>query len=110
MIAARCRSDALAEWPVSLIRLVHLTGKSKSSELFAFVRFRSQVSQVNQVKRPLNGTRNENMATKAIKVQVDERLAGEIAGKAVHGWHATTYSDGKRRVYVTFEEVKTVGA
>ena len=30
-------------------------------------------------------------------------------GKAVHGWHATAYSNGKRRVYVTFEEVKTVG-
>ena len=30
-------------------------------------------------------------------------------GKAVHGWHATVYSNGKRRVYVTFEEVKTGG-
>ena len=48
--------------------------------------------------------------TQSIEVKVDERLAGEIAGKAVHGWHATTYSNGKRRVYVTFEEVKTVGA
>ena len=48
--------------------------------------------------------------TQSIEVKVDERLAGEIAGKAVHGWHATTYSDGKRRVNVTFEEVKTVGA
>ena len=44
------------------------------------------------------------------QVKVDERLAAEIAGKAVHGWHATAYSDGKKRVYVTFEEVKTVGA
>ena len=42
----------LAERPVSLIRLVHLTDKSKSSELFALWRFRNQVSQVNQVKRP----------------------------------------------------------
>ena len=50
------------------------------------------------------------MATKAIKVQVDERLANEIADKAVKAWHATNYSNGKRRVYVTFEEVKTVGA
>ena len=33
----------------------------------------------------------------------------KILGKAVHGWHATVYSNGKRRVYVTFEEVKTVG-
>ena len=54
-----------AERPVSLIRLIHLTGKSKSSELFAFVRFRNQVSQVNQVKRPLHGKKehtngNEN--------------------------------------------------
>ena len=52
------------------------------------------------------------MATKTqtIKVQVDERLASKIAGKAVRRWHATNYSNGKRRVYVTFEEVKTVGA
>ena len=52
------------------------------------------------------------MATKTqtIEAKVDERLAAEITGKAVHGWHATAYSDGKRRVYVTFEEVKTVGA
>ena len=52
------------------------------------------------------------MATKTqtIEVKVDEELAGKIAGKAVHGWHATAYSDGKKRVYVTFEEVKTVGA
>ena len=56
--------------------------------------------------------KEREMATKtqSIEVKVDERLAGEIAGKAVHGWHATTYSNGKRRVYVTFEEVKTVGA
>ena len=55
--------------------------------------------------------KERKMATKTqtIEVKVDERLAGEIAGKAVHGWHATAYSDGKRRVYVTFEEVKTVG-
>ena len=52
------------------------------------------------------------MATKTtnIEVKVDERLAAEIAGKAVHGWHATSYSNGKKRVYVTFEEVRTVGA
>ena len=52
------------------------------------------------------------MATKTtnIEVKVDERLAGEIADKAVKAWHATNYSNGKRRVYVTFEEVKTVGA
>ena len=24
-------------------------------------------------------------------------------------WHATNYSNGRRRVYVTFEDVKTVG-
>ena len=52
------------------------------------------------------------MATKTqtIEVKVDERLATEITGKAVHCWHATNYSNGRRRVYVTFEEVKTVGA
>ena len=48
-----------AERPVSLIRLVPLTGKSKSSELFAFARFGNQVSQVNQVNE-----RNSPMATK----------------------------------------------
>ena len=48
--------------------------------------------------------------TQTIEVKVDERLAGGIAGKAVHKWRATAYSDGRRRVYVTFEEVKTVGA
>ena len=55
--------------------------------------------------------RKIQMATKTqtIEVKVDERLATEIAGKAVRGWHATAYSDGKKRVYVTFEEVKTVG-
>ena len=52
------------------------------------------------------------MATKTqtIEVKVDEELACKIAGKAVRRWHATAFSDGKRRVYVTFEEVKTVGA
>ena len=51
------------------------------------------------------------MATKTqtIEVKVDEELAGKIAGKAVRRWHATTFSAGKKRVYVTFEEVKTVG-
>ena len=52
------------------------------------------------------------MATKTqnIEVKVDERLAAEITGKAVERWHATTFSNGKRKVYVTFEEVKTVGS
>ena len=56
--------------------------------------------------------RKTQMATKTqtIEVKVDERLAAEITGKAVHCWHATNYSNGRRRVYVTFEEVKTVGA
>ena len=48
--------------------------------------------------------------TKAIEVKVDERLAEAISDKAVKTRHSTTYSNGKRRVYVTFEEVKTVGA
>ena len=52
------------------------------------------------------------MATKTqtIEVKVDEELACKIAGKAVRRWRTTDFSDGKRRVYVTFEEVKTVGA
>ena len=48
--------------------------------------------------------------TKAIEVKVDERLAEAISDKAVKAWHATNYSSGRKRVYVTFEEVKTVGA
>ena len=47
--------------------------------------------------------------TKTITVQVDERLASEIEGTTVHNWHTTTFASGKRRVYATFESVKTVG-
>ena len=56
--------------------------------------------------------KGNQMATKTqnIEVKVDERLAAEITGKAVERWHATTFSNGKRKVYVTFEEVKTMGA
>ena len=51
--------------------------------------------------------RNCQMATKtkAIEVKVDERLAEAISDKAVKAWHATNYSNGRKRVYVTFEEV-----
>lgn len=54
--------------------------------------------------------RKTKMATKTtnIEVKVDETLAAAIADKAVKTWHATSYSNGKKRVYVTFEEVKTV--
>ena len=56
--------------------------------------------------------RNSPMAakTKTITVQVDERLASEIEGTTVHNWRTTTFASGKRRVYATFESVKTVGA
>ena len=47
--------------------------------------------------------------TKTITVQVDERLASEIEGTTVHNWRTTTFASGKRRVYATFESVKTVG-
>ena len=55
--------------------------------------------------------RNSQMAakTKTITVQVDERLAAEIEGTTVHNWRTTTFASGKRRVYATFESVKTVG-
>ena len=43
--------------------------------------------------------------TKAIEVKVDERLAEAISDKAVKAWHATNYSNGRKRVYVTCEEV-----
>ena len=51
--------------------------------------------------------KNNQMATKtkAIEVKVDERLAEAISDKAVKAWHATNYSNGRKRVYVTFEEV-----
>ena len=57
---------------------------------------------------PLDDTeRKTQMATKtkAIEVKVDERLAEAISDKAVKAWHATNYSNGRKRVYVTFEEV-----
>ena len=43
--------------------------------------------------------------TKAIQVKVDEQLAETLQNKAVKAWHATSYSNGRKRVYVTFEEV-----
>ena len=46
--------------------------------------------------------------TKAIEVKVDERLAEAISDKAVKTWHATNYSNGRKRVYVTFEELKAM--
>ena len=57
--------------------------------------------------RPRNNERTNQMATKtkAIEVKVDERLAEAISDKAVKAWHATNYSNGRKRVYVTFEEV-----
>ena len=43
--------------------------------------------------------------TKAIQVKVDEQLAETLRNKAVKTWRATNYSSGKKRVFVTFEEV-----
>ena len=43
------------------------------------------------------------------QVKVNERLAAEIEGTTVHTWRTTTFASGKRRVYATFESVKTVG-
>ena len=65
-----------AERPVSLIRLIHLIDKSKSSELFALWRFRNQVSQVNQVKCLLHGRRCEIWGRGG-----DRPDAGEKSGK-----------------------------
>ena len=55
------------------------------------------------------GTAETAAKTKTITVQVDERLASEIEGTTVHNWRTTTFASGKRRVYATFESVKTVG-
>ena len=55
------------------------------------------------------GTAKMAAKTKTITVQVDERLASEIEGTTVHNWRTTTFASGKRRVYATFESVKTVG-
>ena len=55
------------------------------------------------------GTVQMATKTKTITVQVDERLAAEIEGTTVHNWRTTTFASGKRRVYATFESVKTVG-
>ena len=58
----------------------------------------------------LRALRLRKTGLSAVHLHLDETLAGKIAGKAVRRWRATEFSDGKRRVYVTFEEVKTVGA
>ena len=58
---------------------------------------------------PTKGTIQMAAKTKTITVQVDERLAAEIEGTTVHNWRTTTFASGKRRVYATFESVKTVG-
>ena len=63
-------------------------------------------------ERPVSrkkGTDKMAAKTKTITVQVDERLAAEIEGTTVHNWRTTTFASGKRRVYATFESVKTVG-
>ena len=63
-------------------------------------------------ERPVSrkkGTVQMAAKTKTITVQVDERLAAEIEGTTVHNWRTTTFASGKRRVYATFESVKTVG-
>ena len=72
---------------------------------------RCDCGEVSQREPPPALERKTQMATKTqnIEVKVDERLAAEITGKAVERWHATTFSNGKRKVYVTFEEVKTMG-
>ena len=36
--------------------------------------------------------------TKAIEVKVDEQLAETLKNKAVKAWHATDYSNGRRRL------------
>ena len=69
------------------------------------IRGNSQDSQDSR-SEALN-ERNSQMATKtkSIAVKVGEQLAEAISDKAVKAWHATNYSNGKKRVYVTFEEV-----
>lgn len=47
--------------------------------------------------------------TKVIEVAADEKLAGAIENMAIKNYRETSYSGGKRRVFVTFEEVKVVG-
>ena len=92
---------------------VKVNNGSQSLARFALTKNRT----IRRSPSPLTFTcssceRKTQMATKTtnIEVKVDETLAGKIAGKAVRRWRATEFSDGKRRVYVTFEEVKTVGA
>lgn len=48
------------------------------------------------------------MNTKTIEVEVDEKLAEMISGKAVKGYRETTYKSGVKRVFITLETIKTV--
>ena len=79
--------------------------RSKSLERCAIAeRFRSDSPLLS-----LNERKTEMAAkTKAIEVKVDERLAETLNNKAVKAWHATNYSNGRKRVYVTFEELKAM--
>ena len=77
-------------------------GGFRPKKTFAAIR---KIRKIRVLRHPTE--RNSQMATKtkAIEVKVDERLAEAISDKAVKAWHATNYSNGKKRVYVTFEEV-----
>lgn len=48
------------------------------------------------------------MNTKTIEVEVDEKLAEMISGKAVKGYRETTYKSGVKRVFITLETIRTV--
>ena len=78
--------------PVSLIRLSHLTDKSKSSELFAYARFGNQMSQANQVKRPQNEER-KTMAkiktTKQFKDGIDAAFETQKTRDEAKAWRKT---------------------
>ena len=87
------------DWQIQVQRTFRFCAISQSGESGE-----SGETSVTRRKETQLATKTQN-----IEVKVDERLAAEITGKAVERWHATTFSNGKRKVYVTFEEVKTVG-
>lgn len=48
------------------------------------------------------------LTNKVIEVAADEKLAAAIENMAIKNYRETSYSGGKRRVFVTFEEIKVV--
>ena len=125
VIAERFRSDSPGrkarftdspgslDWQIQVQRTFRFCAISQSGESGES----GETSVTRNKERKYGYQGNQGAGRRAFGISPAEGAAkrsatrgGEIADKAVKAWHATNYSNGKRRVYVTFEEVKTVAA